>query len=335
MLRAKLSLVLYGLLTSLSLATAHAAGGSLKVDFLDLGQADGILVTCPDGDHHLLIDAGDTTYPGSSQRFRSFLTQTFPQPSRRLTVVVASHMHNDHIGSMAWVLENFKVDTYIDNGDTADTAVFGNLLKVRRRLSRNGSLTYVNARQNPSATIEFCPQVKMTIMEPWAQHKSLSGKNDRSVVVRLDYQNRSFLFVGDVEKSAEQVMLNEFTPDQRRWLDADVLKVGHHASDTSSTVPFVTAVSPKVTVVSCGKRGVGTNARYKHPRASTLDTYRDWFTNHPSSVRAQADSVWAYEAQRRRWIQAARPTGMWLTVQDGTIAVQTDGEKLDVETHNP
>lgn len=335
MLKVRLSPFFCGLLVFLFAVTLPAADESLKVHFLDVGQADAILVTCPHGQHHLLIDAGDNRYPDSAEHFRSFLTQEFQGLSNHINVVVASHMHSDHLGSMAWVLEHFQVDTYIDNGDTAETALFGNLLKLRRKLSRSGALTYVNAKRSPFATVDFCPLVKMVIFEPWAKHAGLSGKNDRSVVVRLEYRNESFLFVGDIEKAAEQVMLDEFTQDQRRLVDADVLKVGHHASDTSSTVRFINAVSPDVAVVSCGRKEVGTNVTYKHPRASTIRNYQDWFAVRLPSVQAALGSVWAYEPALGQWLQTSRPSGMWLTVKDGTVAVQTDGQRLEVETQNP
>jgi beta-lactamase superfamily II metal-dependent hydrolase len=95
-----------------------AENGRLEVTFFDVGQADAALVNCPDGEHHLLIDAGDTRYPASLSNFRRFLTNAFNGKSNHLDVVVASHGHADHIGSMEWVLKNFHVGTYVDNGDT-------------------------------------------------------------------------------------------------------------------------------------------------------------------------------------------------------------------------
>lgn len=97
----------------------QAADGRLEVTFIDFGQADAIRASCPDGNHDLLIDSGDTRYPKSSKNFRSFLTNAFNGKPRQLDVVVSSHAHADHIGSMEWVLKNSQMDTDIGNGDAS------------------------------------------------------------------------------------------------------------------------------------------------------------------------------------------------------------------------
>ncbi len=308
----------------------HAAESKLEVRFCDVGQADAILVTCPEGQHHLLIDSGDKTYPESTTHFRAFLTNAFTGKPRRITVAVASHQHTDHIASMQWVLENFEVETYVDNGDTIETTTFARLQAVRRKQIKSGRLTYVNGKQNSFSAIDFCPLVKMQIFEPWA-YGNVSDKNNRSVAVRLDYKQSSFLFVGDLEKAAEQIMLNGFREAERQRLDVDVLKVGHHCSDTSSTEAFINAVSPKIAIVSCGKKGVGTNVQYKHPRLSTLRSYQTWFKNHAPPLHPTAGTVFAFDATNQQWRSQTRPDGMWLTVKDGTVIVRTDGQTLEVE----
>ena len=325
----QLFLVLFYLVPTLS---AHAANGRLEVTYIDVGQADAIFVTCPDGNHHLLIDSGDTRYPGSSQHLRSFLTNTFGTKPHHLDLAVASHEHADHIGSMEWVLKNFRVDTYVDNGDTAETTMFANLLTERRKQVKAGQLHYIQGNQNSFSEVDFCPDLKLEIFLPWATKPALSDQNDRSVAIRLDYKERSFLFVGDLEGEAERVMLNQFTEAQRARLKADVLKVGHHASDTSSLDGFIAAVSPQIAVVSVGKPNTGTNQQYKHPRLSTVRHYADWFQSHPPPVKAAAANISAYDADSGAWKQQTRPPGMWLTVKDGSVTVSSDGKELKVTT---
>jgi len=316
----------------LTVQSLHAANGKLEVTFFDVGQGDAILVTCPDGNHHMLIDSGDTRYPDSSKHFRAFLNAAFTNKPHHLDVVVASHEHADHIGSMQWVLTNYQVNTYVDNGDTADTTMFANLLTERRKQERAGKLNYIKGNENSFSEVDFCPDVKMEIFLPWATVPSLSDQNDRSVAVRLDFKTNSFLFVGDIEGEAEQVMLNQFTDKQRALLDVDVLKVGHHGSDTSSREGFIMAVSPQIAVISCGKKGTGTNERYKHPRLSTMRHFDDWFKNNPPTVKATAAKIPAYDADTGAWKQQTRPSGMWLTVKDGTVTVTSDGKELKVNT---
>ncbi len=315
-------------------ACLQAADGKLEVKFFDVGQADAILVTCPDGNHHLLIDAADTRYPESADHFRSFLRAALMNQPACIDVLVASHPHSDHIGSMQWVLTSFQVGTYVENGDTSETATFGNLRRARQKLSSDGRLTYINAKQESFSPVDFCAAVETEIFEPWA-HGRLSGKNDRSLAVRLKYGERTFLFVGDCEAAAEKIMLNGFTGAQRERLKADVLKVGHHASDTSSTDAFISAVSPEVAVVSVGRKDVSTNVKCKHPRLSTVRKYATWFRNHAPVVNAGTNAIQAYDADQRAWRSQTRPAGLWLTVRDGTVTVRTDGQTLTVEKSAP
>lgn len=327
-------------LSALSLIAFVAVGcvglrgdhGKLEVTYVDVGQADAIFANCPDGAHHLLIDSGDTRYPGSSAHFQGFLTSAFKGKPRRLDVVVASHGHSDHLGSMFWVLTNFTVGTYIDNGDTSpESTLFGNLQKLRQRQTREGKLRYISGKESSFCDVDFCPRVRMRILVPWAVDPGLSDQNDRSVAVRLDCDKKSFLFVGDIEGEAESVMLNRFSKEQRDLLHADVVKVGHHGSDTSSSPAFILAVSPEIAVVSVGKRDTGTNVGYKHPRLSTLRSYADWFSRTATPLTNTPGQLSAYDASTRTCRQQSCPKAMWLTVKDGTITVSTDGNILAVD----
>jgi competence protein ComEC len=255
------------------------------------------------------------------------MNKVFEHRPKKLDVVVASHPHTDHIGSMKWVLENFEVGTYVDNGQKVDSGVFGKLEKLRQSLTKSGKLTYVNGRQSSFTTLELCPDVTLELIEPWAVQPRLSDTNDRSVAVRLTYKNTAFLFVGDIHEKAEQVMLNSFDEQQRADLNVDVLKVGHHGSDTSSSPAFIQAVSPTIAVVSCGEKDVGTNAGYKHPRVSTVRSYDDWFAisaaEHPPN-----GTVWAYDADQDTWRNTSRRRGLWVTTKDGTVMVESDGTSV-------
>jgi competence protein ComEC len=303
----------------------------LEAHFISVGQADAVLVKCPDAQTYMLVDSADTRYPGSKDRFRAYLGKEFAGKPQKIALAIASHPHNDHIGSMQWVLENFQVGTYVDNGEKYDSTLWSNLDKARKKQVKAGKLKYINGKQAQSAQLALCGDVSVEVFVPWAFSSKLTDTNDRSVLVRLTYRKVTFLFVGDSEDAGEAVMLDDTL---RKKLAADVLKVGHHGSDTSSTAKFVMAVSPQLAVISAGERGVGTNTRYKHPRYSTLDTYSTWFANldkgaapprHPPNGQ-----VWAYDAAKKTWRQHERPKGLWLTVQDGNVVVRSDGERIDV-----
>jgi beta-lactamase superfamily II metal-dependent hydrolase len=107
-MRLRAKLIASATCLALVFLSVQALPAELQVMVFDVGQADATLVTCPDGNHHLLIDSGDTRYPGSSKKFRERMEGLFPDDKRQLDVVVASHPHQDHIGSMSWVLENFE-----------------------------------------------------------------------------------------------------------------------------------------------------------------------------------------------------------------------------------
>lgn len=306
--------------------------GELAVKFLNVGQADAILITCPHGTHRLLIDSGDKQYPKSQENFRAAMTNEVGPGGAKLTVAVASHPHRDHIAGMEWVLMNYAVGTYVDNGQKTDGDMFGTLDKTRSRLQNSGKLKYVNGKKEAFSTVKFCSEVKMKVFAPWAV-APLSGPNNCSVAVHLQHGSNTFLFVGDMEKQAEAVMLNKFTPEQSKLLDVDVLKVGHHSAETSSTAEFVNRVSPDIAVISCGKPGVGTNGgkkAYNHPRLSTVRVFADWFKIHPPAIIAPQDEVAAHDGEA--WKQEERPAGIWITPSDGTVTIRSDGKKLKVET---
>ena len=332
-----LSCVVMLLLTARSAAGAQS--GKLVAKFFDVGQADASLITCPDGQHKLLIDAADNRYPASQEKFRNAMTQAFSGGNRRIEVVVSSHPHADHISSMNWVLTNFTVGTYVDNGQKYDSTTFGTLETTRRKLVKNGQLKYIDGRANSFNTVNFCPLVEVQLLSAWAVQE-MSDPNDRSVAVRIKHGERTFLFLGDIEGEAEHVMLSAFTPEQHALLNVDVLKVGHHGSDTSSGAELINAVSPQAAVVSCGDKDVGTNKGYKHPRLSTIRNYDHWFknlgTNHPSLLsQAPSGNLWAYDALKKKWVQEKRPAGVWFTPHDGAITIRSDGQTLEVERENP
>ena len=314
----------------LAAVSAGAQDARLEVHYIDVGQGDAILVRCPDNKHHLLIDSGElnSKYPKSADQFQAYLTKEFADRPLKINIVVASHPHSDHIGSLEWLLQKFTVGTYIDNGQKYDTALWARLDKLVRQRVKKGELEYVNGKKTEFTEVEFCPEVKLEVMAPWAL-KDLSDPNSRSVIVRLTYGEKSFLFVGDAHKDAEKVLLDKLSDEQQAKLDVDVLKVGHHGSETSSGAQFVSAVSPAVAVISSGKKETGSNKKYKHPRWATVQTFLNHFkqldkNDHRHSAN---DSIWVFDSD---WGQRQRRRGLCVTAKDGTVVVKSDGRELEV-----
>lgn len=294
-----------------------APAGRLKVHILNVGQGDAILISCPDGEHQLLIDAGDNRYPGSSRSFQNALTGMQPQ-SDPIEVVVASHPHADHIGSMEWVLRRYRVGLYVDNGETYDTVTFRT---VETAISERGVHRERVGTTTPA--IDFCTRNDVTavILRP-AGFGDLRDPNDRSVVVRVDYGQDSFLFVGDSEKEEEAQLLAD--PLTRSRLDCDFLKVGHHGSDTSSTAAFLNAVTPDIAGVSAGLPGVGTNAGYMHPRRSTVERLLQYVRALPGTPRR----IQTYDADAGRWTSAQITGALHFTPLEGELELESDGNGI-------
>src|SRR5262245_59904049 len=162
-----------------------AASGKLEIKLFDVGQADAVFIRCPEARHHILIDSGDSRYPGSQDAFRQFLARELRTNGAPLHLVVASHPHSDHIAGMMWVLTNFNVETYVDCGFPGDSDMFGVLEELRRKQVARGDILYVKGRESSFDEIQVCPRLKVQLIQPSA-HASLSDLNDRSVAVRLE-----------------------------------------------------------------------------------------------------------------------------------------------------
>lgn len=313
----------------LAAGTAAAQGGRLEVHYIDVGQGDAALVRCPNGAGHMVIDGGELSsrYPNSAEQFKAYITRELPNPPQRINVVVASHPHSDHIGSLEWLLQTYTVGTYVDNGAKAEAQTWVRLDKLVRQRVKDGKLEYVNGKKKEFTEVDFCPDVKVEVIAPWAI-KNLTDANDRSVFVRLTYKNTAFLFVGDAHMAAEDVLLS-LPDEQRNKLAVDVLKVGHHGSRTSTGAKFVGAVSPRLAVISSGRRDVGTNASHKHPRWQTVQTLLDHFKQLDKTGKQHGPSgrIWVFDTE---WGQRQRRRGLCVTPKDGSVIVRSDGAQIDV-----
>jgi competence protein ComEC len=216
---------------------------NLKVHFIDVGQGDCILIE--DGTSAMLIDAGNPENgPGIVSYIKNLGTQ-------KLNFVLATHPHADHIGGMADVINAFDVEKIIMPKATHTTRTFENLL-----------LTIQNKGLKITAPVPGTEyklgDASFTILAP--NSSSYKDLNDYSVVIKLKYGSTSFLFTGDAEAVSENEIL-------ARGYDvkANVLKVGHHGSTSSTTERFLDAVSPRYAVIC-----VGANNQYGHPAPETL-----------------------------------------------------------------
>lgn len=219
------------------------AWADLTVSYIDVGQGDAALVQC-DG-HNMLVDAGTNA---STERLLSYLDGI---GATSYDLVVGTHPHEDHIGGLDKVVEQFDVANVWMPRVQADTRTFEDvLLAIKAKGLRITSPAPRDTFELGGATV--------TALAPIGS--SYAETNDYSIVLRIDYGGTSFLFTGDAEETSENEMLAAGA-----HLKADVLKVGHHGSRSSTTDMFLDTTDPGYAVISCGA-----DNSYGHPHAETL-----------------------------------------------------------------
>ncbi len=225
----------------------------LKVTFMAVGQGDAILIETPEG-VEVLIDGGRDD--GAVIRELLSLRGWFPRP---LEVVVATHFDSDHIGGLDEVLDRYKIEQIVISGNTTlseDAKRFERAIKdeaVVPHIGRAGDVLMLGA----FATLElFSPTYDVAHIE----------SNSASIVALLRYGDTAFLFTGDAPKEIETYLVAKYG----NRLAADVLKLGHHGSRTSSDPLFLATVDPLYAVVSAGK-----DNSYGHPHEEVIEAVED------------------------------------------------------------
>ncbi len=226
---------------------AELSAEGLEVHYIDVGQADSIFINC-EGET-MLIDGGNVA---DSQLVVSYLKS---QGVETLQYVVNTHAHEDHVGGLAGVLAALQAERVWCPVTTYESSCFEDFLTYTTR--QGLALTCPDP-----GTVWSLGSAEITVLAPVAMYDE---PNNTSIVLRLDYGETSFLFTGDAEQAAEADILEEGYD-----LDVDVLKAGHHGSDTSSGYQFLREVSPEAVVIS-----VGADNSYGHPGEDALSRFRD------------------------------------------------------------
>ncbi|MDN4075821.1 ComEC/Rec2 family competence protein [Fictibacillus terranigra] len=217
----------------------------LKVHFLDVGQADCILIQMPNG-KNMLVDAGDENDGPEIIRYLQ------SQGVVDIDVLVATHPHHDHIGSMDDVIQNFNVKKIYMPNLPYDTAYYHDLFKIINE--KNIPVE----RAKAGTKFRFGFSVKVDMLGPGSSYYKYI--NDYSAVLRITHGKNRFLLMADAGMESEKELLSS-----KKDLKANVLKVGHHGANTGTAMPFLKAVRAKTAIIS-----VGNNNPYHYPSKEVL-----------------------------------------------------------------
>jgi competence protein ComEC len=256
------------LATALLVATfpfppTHAAG-QLESTVLDVGQGDSIFLVSPHG-RTMLIDGGGAFrgFPGREEHNGTDPGEEAVSPYlwsrgfKTINVVALTHAHQDHLGGLTAILENFKVNE-LWLGREVDSRALSQLEAVAKL--RGTQIKHEIRGQTfmwDGVEGQFLwPEIAATEIAP-------SAKNNDSLVLRLKFGERTLLFPGDAEKAVERSMLSE---NDEAILHSDILKIGHHGSKNSTTPDFLSAVNPQLAIISSGEGNP-----YGHPSPEVLD----------------------------------------------------------------
>lgn len=215
-----------------------ASDDELKVYFFDVGQADSIFVMS--SGECMLIDAGNNADG------KLIVKQLENMNIDTIDYVVGTHPHEDHIGGLDDVINNFKIKNVLMPKKTTTTKTYEDVLKA----IKNANLKI----KTPKVGDIF--YVGMAKCEVMGIENDAENLNENSIIIELTYGEKKFLFTGDAEVANEKL---------RSWDDIDVLKVAHHGSRTSSSEEFLEQVKPEYAVISCGQ-----DNDYGHPHKEVI-----------------------------------------------------------------
>ena len=249
--------------------------GDLTVTFIDIGQGDSELIR--QGNSAVLIDTGEYSQRDKLLKTLNALGVT------SFDYVIATHPHTDHMGSMDVIIDTYNVRHVMMPDVTSDTVAFEKLLQS---IANKGLRIET---PDPGQSIR-AGNIQLDILAPNAS--TYQDVNDYSIVARLRWGNTAFLFEGDAEALSEKQIL-----DKGFDVSADVLKVGHHGSVTSTSDEYLNAVNPAMAVITCAQGNV-----YGHPHKEILDKL------------------------------SAKKIKVYRTDTMGTITMRSDGANITVET---
>jgi len=224
----------------------------LQILFFDVGQADSILIS--DNGTTLLIDAGN--YEDGP-----YITEYLKQLGiTKIDYLIGTHAHEDHIGGMGNIIDNFEIGYFIMPESPSNITIKAYKEMEISRLNKDLPVTTPNIGDTFNIGDAVC-------VIKFVDNNLPRDINNASIILEMSLGEQSYLFMGDAGSSVEKNKSIE-------WQKTEVLKVGHHGSETASKITFITAISPEIAIIS-----VGTNNLYKLPKDSVINILRDFCGN--------------------------------------------------------
>ena len=237
-------------------SSAEPVEGIVEFHFIDVGQGDAALIRTEEG--NVLIDAGTNA---SEDELLAYLRK---EGITEIAFAVFTHPHEDHIGGADAILEYCIIEKIIMPNVADDHDSYDEMMTAIR--AEGAEVIYAQPE-----TVYTLGDLVMTVLGPVSS--GYKDMNNDSVVLRVDFGESSVIYTGDAEDVSEKEMLERYAFSNK--LDCDLLKVGHHGAQNSTTEDFLRAVSPEIAVISCGEGN-----RYGHPRQAVLDRLDSYGTEY-------------------------------------------------------
>lgn len=225
-------------------------GSAVTVHFIDVDQADCAVICTENG--NIIIDAGMNA---SEDEMKAYIDKI---GVKSFKYAIFTHPHEDHIGGAEVILKNYRVENVIIPDLAATTKVYNTMLDAIEETVPEENVHVIEAGEEFEF---FVGLLKAKILGPVEID---DDPNNASVITKITYGKTKLLFMGDAEVKSEELLLKKYRASE---LDADIIKLGHHGSNTSSDPDFLRAVSPEVAIISCGL-----DNKYGHPNAETINT---------------------------------------------------------------
>jgi|AntAceMinimDraft_16_1070373.scaffolds.fasta_scaffold14869_4 competence protein ComEC len=226
----------------------------LEVCFLDIGQGDSFFIETPQG-HQILIDGGP------DNALTEKLEQRMPFWDRTIDLVILTHSDKDHLFGFLEVLKNYEIENILWTGALGKSLLFEQWQKA---VENEGTKVWIAEK---GFIVSLPDQRYFEVLYPLEslEGREVSAMNDTSIVMMLNVDREKILFTGDISKKIEHLLVEEGIS-----LKADILKVPHHGSKTSSSEEFLEAVEPNLAIIS-----VGRDNSYGHPSPSVLARFEE------------------------------------------------------------